>query len=87
MGHRRYTSLKQKTKATAKRQTKNQKETEEMDQLVRGVEREVFRPKTKITHGETEAPTYEVEFLRDYRNIEEAWNAGVKKIIKMTEST
>ncbi len=57
-----------------------------MDKEVRGVERDVFRPKLKTTHGETEAPTYEVEIIRDYRNTMEAWDAGVKKLIQMTEA-
>ncbi len=56
-----------------------------MDKTVRGVEREVFRPKIKTKDGGTEAPTYEVEFIRDYRNVLEAWEAGEKKLIQMTE--
>ena len=43
-----------------------------MDKEVRGVEKVIFKPKTKISNKETEAPTYEVEFIRDYRNILEA---------------
>ena len=57
-----------------------------MDKEVRGVEREVCRPKLKTKHGDTEAPTYEVEFVKDYRNFIEAWEAGVKKLIQMTEA-
>ena len=73
-------------KTKAKRETKYQAEKEIMDKEVRGVEREVFKPKLKTSNGETEAPTYEVEFLRDYTNIGEAWDAGVKKLTQMTET-
>ena len=55
-----------------------------MDKVVRGVENLIHKPKIKISDQETEAPTYEVEFLRDYRNIMEAWEAAEKKLIRMT---
>ena len=71
-------ATKKSGKTKAKRETKYQAENEIMDKEVRGVEREVFKPKLKTSNGETEAPTYEVEFLRDYRNIGEAWDAVVK---------
>ena len=76
---------KKTAKVTAKRETKYQAEKEEMDKVIRGVERVVLKPKLKTKDRGTEAPTYEVEFLKDYRNFEEAWEAGVKKLIKMTE--
>ena len=72
-------------KAAAKRETKYQAEKEEMDKTVRGVERVVLKPKLKTKDKGTEAPTYEVEFVKDYRNFEEALEAGVKKLIKLTE--
>ena len=78
---------KKTAKTTARRDAKHLMEKEEMDRTVRGVEREVFRPRIKTKDGETEAPTYEVEFIRDYRNIIEAWEAGEKKLIQLTEST
>ena len=56
-------------KTQAKRDAKYQVEKDNMDKEVRGVENKVFNPRLKTTHGGTEAPTYEVEFRRDYRNI------------------
>ena len=73
-------------KTKVKRDAKYQVEKDKMDKEVRGVENKVFKPRLKTTRGGTEAPTYEVELLRDYRNIMEAWEAGEKKLIQMTEA-
>ncbi len=73
-------------KTQMKRDAQYQVEKEKMDKEVRGIENKVFKPRLKTTHGETEAPTYEVEFRSDYRNIMEAWEAGEKKLIQMTEA-
>ncbi len=59
-------------------------EQEEMDKVVRGVENIAYKPNIKISDKETEPPTYEVEFKRDYRNIMEAWEAAEMKLIRMT---
>ena len=77
---------KKRTRDTERRETRNAKEAEEENKLVRGIEREVFKPKLKTKDGGTEAPTYEVEFVKDYRNFEESWEAGLKKLIRMTEA-
>ncbi len=69
-----------------RRDAKYQVEKEKMDKEVRGIEKVIFKPKLKTTNGKTEAPTYEVEFVRDYKNIMEAWNAGEKKLIQLTEA-
>ncbi len=71
-------------KRKVKKEAKDAVEQEIMDKVVRGVENIAYKPKIKITDKDTEAPTYEVEFLRDYRNINEAWEAGEKKLIRMT---
>ena len=73
-------------KTKVKRDAKYQVEKEEMDKVVRGVENRVFKPRVNTINGGTAAPTYEVEFRRDYRNIMEAWEAGEKKLIQMTEA-
>ncbi len=73
-------------KSQAKRETNYQAEKEKMDKEVRGVERVLQKPKTKTKHGDTEAPTFEVEFVKDYRNFPEAWSAGLKKLIQMVET-
>ena len=73
-------------KAGAKRETKYQAEKEAMDKVIRGVERVVNKPKLNTKDGDTEAPTYEVEFIKDYFAFGEAWEAGVKKLIKLTEA-
>ncbi len=38
-----------------------------------------------MRNGKTEAPSYEVQFGEDFKLLEEAWNAGVKRLIAMTE--
>ena len=45
----------------------------------------VFRPNLKTRKQETEAPSYEVEFKRDYTNFNKVWDNGKKLIIKMIE--
>ncbi len=69
-----------------KRDARDAIEQEKMDKVVRGVENIAYKPKIKISDQETEPPTYEVEFIRDYRNIMEAWEAAEKKLIRMTEA-
>jgi hypothetical protein len=72
-------------KTAARRETRNAAEQAKMDQTVRGVEREVYKPRLKYFNAGTEAPTYEVQFIKNYTNIGEAWDSGVKKLIQMTE--
>ncbi len=38
-----------------------------------------------MRNRKTEAPSYEVQFKKDFKRLEEAWKAGVKRIIAMTE--
>ena len=80
------TLAKKKTgKKQAKRDEKTRIETEETDKKVRAVERVVFKPTLKTRKQDTEAPSYEVEFKRDYTNFNEAWDNGKKLLIKMIE--
>ena len=62
------------------------KEEEEEKQSIRVVENKIYKPKVKVQLGDTEAPSFEIEFLRTYRMFEEAWDAGAKKLIKLTEN-
>ncbi len=81
-------AAKKSGKIQAKRETKLQAEKEEMDKVVRGVkrvERVATKPKTRTKDKGTEAPTYEVEFIKDYYVFGAAWEAGNKKLIKMIE--
>ena len=61
-------------------------EDEEDKQIIRVVEHNIHQPKVSIHFADTEAPSFEIEFLRTYRMFEEAWDGGVKKLIKLTES-
>ncbi len=72
-------------KRAVKREAREFAEQEKMDREVKGIEKVVYKPTIKISGKGTEAPTYEIEFKRDYRNIVEAWEAAERKLIKMTE--
>ena len=61
-------------------------EDEEDKQLIRVVENKIYKPKVKIQFADTEAPSFEIEFLKRYRVFEEAWDAGVKKLTKLIEN-
>ncbi len=72
--------IKLPTKKQGKKQTKkeerNRIETEETAKKVKTIEREVFRPRFTTRNQETEAPSYEAEYKRNYTNFDEAWEAG-----------
>ena len=53
--------------------------------LVRVVDRAVHRPTIKTKNWESESPTTEVQFVRDYKNFNAAWNAGYKRLISVVE--
>jgi hypothetical protein len=72
-------------KKQVKREERNRVEKEETDRVIKTVEREVFRPRLITRKQETEAPSYEVEFKKDYFNASEAWEAGNKALIRMIE--
>ena len=61
-------------------------EEEEEKQLIKVVEYNIHKPKVSITFADTEAPIFEIEFLKTYRTCEEAWDAGVNKLIKRFEN-
>jgi len=61
------------------------KEEEEDEQLIQVVEHKIYKPKVSIKFADTEAPSFEIECLKTYRMFEQAWDAGVKKLIKLTE--
>ena len=48
---------------------------------MRVVDRQVHRPTIKTKNWESEAPTSEVQFVRDYEGFNEAWRAGYKHLI------
>jgi hypothetical protein len=72
-------------KKQAVRDVKNRAEKEETDKKVREIERVVYKPNLITRKQETEAPSYEVEYKRDYTNFTEAWEAGNKSLIRMIE--
>ena len=51
-------------KQKVKREARELVGQEEMDKVVRGVERVIYKPNIKVSNKDTEAPTYEVEFKR-----------------------
>ena len=63
-----------------KRKAVSMKEEEEEKQIIRVVEHKIYKPKVKIQFADTEAPSFEIEFLKRYRVFEEAWDAGAKKL-------
>jgi len=69
-----------------KRKAAALKEEEEDEQLIQVVEHKIYKPKVSIKFADTEAPSFEIEFLKTYRMFEQAWDAGVKKLIKLTEN-
>ena len=69
-----------------KRQRAAMEEDEEDKQLIRVVETKIQKPKVKIQFDDTEAPSFESEFLKRYRIFEEAWDAGIKKLTKLIEN-
>ena len=69
-----------------KRQRTAMKEDEEDREIIRVVDNKIYKPKVKIQFGETEAPSFDIEFLRTYRMFEESGDGGVKKLIKLTEN-
>ena len=62
------------------------KEEAEEKQLIKVVEHKIYKPKVSIQFADTEAPSFEIEFLKRYRVFEEAWDAGVKKLTNLTEN-
>ena len=72
-------------KKQAQRDVKSRAEKEETDKKVREIERVVYKPNLITRKQETEAPSYEVEYKRDYTNFTEAWEAGSKSLIRMIE--
>ena len=69
-----------------KQQTKKMKEDEEERQIIKVIDRKISKPKVQIKYGETEAPTFEIEFIKVYKEFKEAWGAGVRRLIKLTEN-
>ena len=49
------------------------------------LERKLYEPRTSIKNWETEAPLSNMNFKRDYKTFDDAWNAGVGTLIKSTE--
>ena len=84
------TIMSQTAKKDAKKQVKRKavalKEEEEEQKIITVVERKIFKPKVNIKHGDTEAPSFEIEFVKKYRIFDEAFDAGVKRLIKLTEN-
>ena len=69
-----------------KRQRAAMQEDEEDKQRIRVVENKIYKPKVKIQFADTEAPSFEIEFLKTYRVFEEAWDAGAKKPTTLNEN-
>jgi len=82
------TIMNQTTTNTLTKQIKRQSvalnEEEYEKQLTHFVEHNIYKPKVSINFADTEAPRFEIEFLKTYRMFEEAWDVGVKKLIKLT---
>ena len=72
-------------KKQGKREERERVEKVETDKAIKTVEREVYRPRLITRKQETEAPSYEVEFKKDYYNASEAWEAGNRALSKMIE--
>ncbi len=74
------TIMTQTEKKTATKQVKRKaaavKEEEEEQKLIKVIEKKIFKPKVSIKHGETEAPSFEIEFIKKYRIFDEAFDAG-----------
>ncbi len=84
------TIMTQTEKKTATKQVKRKaaavKEEEEEQKLIKVIEKKIFKPKVSIKHGETEAPSFEIEFIKKYRIFDEAFDAGYKRLIRLTEN-
>ena len=72
---------KQKDKREATKEAQKIKE----DDFVRVADRTVHRPTIKTRNWESEAPSTEIQFVRDYKNFDAAWNAGYKRLIQAVE--
>ena len=44
-----------------------------------------MKPKINIKFPETEDPSFEIEFVKKYRIFDEAFDAGVRRLIKLIE--
>ncbi len=59
----------QTEKKTATKQVKRKaaavKEEEEYQKLIKVIEKKIFKPKVSIKHGDTEAPSFEIEFIKN----------------------
>ena len=76
---------KQMAKQATKRETTMQATKKVEDDLVRVVDRAVHRPTIKTKNWESESPTSEVQFVRDYKSFDAAWKAGYKRLISVVE--
>jgi hypothetical protein len=57
-----------------------------MAKVVAAVDRKVNKPDIKTKSWESEAPSSEVVFKRDFEQFDEAWKAGSKLLIKTVEA-
>jgi hypothetical protein len=70
------------TKQKAKQEARNKKQDEEIAKVVKVADRRVHRPEIKTKSWESEAPSSEVFFKKDFELFDEAWKAGYPLLVK-----
>ena len=70
------------TKQKARKEVKTKKLDEEFAKVVQVAERRVYRPNIKTKHWESESPSSEVLFNKDFTLFDEAWKAGYPLLVK-----
>ena len=70
------------TKQKARKEVKTKKLDEELAKVVQVAERRVYRPNIKTKHWESESPSSEVVFKKDFTLFDEAWKAGYPLLVK-----
>ena len=71
------------TKQKARKEVKTKKPDEELAKVVKVAERRVYRPNIKTKHWESESPSSEVVFKKDFTLFDEAWKAGYPLLVKI----